>query len=101
MFCKPARLRDARNELQMLSFQSAAEAAGHEKIIPRSSTVTRGRAGFLNRSDHAHGNRYWPLCITRFAADNAQFETVRCCAQPPIKSVHPGDFGLLGNNKRN
>src|SRR6478609_761206 len=101
MFCEPARLHNACNELQMLSFQSAAKAAGHEKVITRSSAPARCRAGFLNKSDHAYRNRDWPRCVAGFTTDNAYFEAVRRSAQPPIKSSHPRDFGLLRNNKRN
>src|SRR4029077_2580324 len=101
MFCKPARLRNACNELQMLSFQRTAKAAGHEKIITRSSATARCRAEFLNKSDYTHRNRDWPRCIARFATDNAHLEAVCSSAQPAIKRSHPRDFGLLGNNKRN
>src|SRR4029077_15092501 len=101
MFCEPARLCNPRNELQMLLFQRAAKAAGHEKIIARSSAATRCCAEFLNKSDYTHRNRDWPRCIARFATDNAHFEAVCRLAQSSIKPSDPRDFGLLGNNKRN
>src|SRR3954453_5379927 len=85
----------------MLSFQSAAKPAGYEKIITRFSAATRGRPGFLNKPDHSHGNRDWPLCIARFSTNNAQLEAVRRLAQAAIESLHPCNFGLLGKYKRN
>ena len=82
-------------------FQRAAKATGNEKIITRSSAPARRRAAFLNKSDHTHRNRDWPLCVASFATDNPHFEAVRRPAQSPIKSSHPRDFGLLRSNKRN
>src|SRR4030095_15521944 len=97
--CKPARLRNPRNELQMLLFQRAPKLAGNEKIVTRSSAPARHRARFLNKSDHTDRNRDWPLCVARFAADNAHFEALCRSAQPAIKPSHPSNFGLLRNNK--
>src|SRR5262245_6762564 len=101
IFCKPARLSNARNETQMLLLQRTPKAAGNEKIISRFPPPTRSRARFFNKSDRTYRNSGWPGCVARFAPDNAYIEIVCCPAQAAIKPLHPCHFGLPGKNKRN
>src|SRR5215470_1264593 len=101
ILCEPAGLRNPRNEPQMLSFQCVPKTAGDEKIVTRSSAPARCRARFLNKSDHTDGNRDWPCCVARFAADNSDSEAACRSPQSAIEPSHPCDFGLLWNDKCN
>src|SRR6266513_438465 len=98
--CEPPRFRNSWNELQMLLFHGSAESTSDKKIIANIAAPTRYTTVSFDKANNANRNRHGTGYATRFAADDADFESLRGPAQSAIKLLHPLNLRLLRSNER-
>ena len=80
----------------MLLFQGAAQPAGDKQIIASFAAPARYPAVSFDKTSDTNRNRNRTGCAARFAADDADFESLGRPAQAAIKPLHPLDLRFSG-----
>ena len=77
------------NELQMLLFQWPTQSTGDKKIVAHLAAPARYASVSFNKTNYANRNRHGSGCAARFAANYADFKSLRGPAESTIKPLHP------------